>query len=390
MLRRRTITLATTLIMAVGPLCAQLTETTDKKHFNHLDVGVTAGSTGFGFDLSMPVGEYVNLRAGAAFMPHFTKDMHFGVQVGDDDPTKTAEENRSIQNQKFNRLAEILEGFTGYAPKNNVTMVGEPSFNQFKLMADIHPFKNNKNWHFTAGFYIGNHHVANAFNTREDMPSLMAVKMYNKIYWNVIYEQSVFSFNGSGMELEPWMNQAFKSYGSMSYAVGKFKHDFYATQDMYYDHNVYAIEIQDKDGNIIQEAQFVEDEDDPNFGNYVLLHKKGDLQYRKGDLVYKAGEEYRMTPDDNMMVKAKAFVNTFRPYIGFGYGGPITKDKRTTLSFDCGAIFWGGKPSIITQDGVDMVRDLTDVNGQVGHYLNIIKSFPVYPVLEIRIAHTIF
>lgn len=385
---KRITTILATQLMAVG-LSAQV-NTTDKGVFNHLDVGLTVGATGIGFDLSMPVGKYVDIRAGAAFMPHFKKDMHFGVQVGEYNSKLTPKENRDLQDYRFGLLSELMNSFTGFELKNNVTMQAEPTLRQFKLLADIHPFKNNHNWHITAGFYVSNHRLGKSYNTRGDMPSLMAVKMYNSIYWNAYYEQDFISYNGMGGQLPPDVQHALHEYGSMGYRLGTFKHDFYATQDMYYDHDVYAKAVYDSEGNLVQEAQFVEDEDDPDFGNYLLLHRKGDVQYHKGELVYRAGEEYRILPDDNMTVSAKAFVNAFRPYIGIGYGGPITKDKRTSLSFDLGVMFWGGRPSIVTHDGVDMLRDLKNVDGQVGRYLDVIRHFPVYPVLELRLAHTIF
>ena len=302
--------------------------------------------------------------------------------------TMTEEENAALQNRRFSKLSEIMESFTGYKLNNQITMQGTPSFNQFKLMADIHPIKKHHNFHITAGFYLGNRRIATAYNRREDMPSLMAVNMYNSMYWKTYYEQDVISYNGMGGQLPPDVSNRLIEYGSMSYPIGTFKHDFYATQDMYYDHDVYAKDVIDENGNLV--SYFVEDEDDPNFGNYVLLHHKGDIQYHKGDLVYKAGDEYRMTPDEDITVSAKAIVNAFRPYIGIGYGGPVTKDKRTSISFDLGVMFWGGRPSIITHDGVDMMKDLKDVNGQVGQYLDLISHFPVYPVLELRISHTIF
>lgn len=385
---KRIITIMATSLLPVM-LLAQA-QSTDKRMLNHLDVAITAGSTGIGFDLSMPVGRYLDLRAGATFMPRFTKDLHFSAQVGDYDPTMTAEENRELQNHRMGRLTELMKGFTGYDMDSRITMQGEPTMRQFKFMADIHPFKNNRNWRVTAGFYIGNRRIAKAINIREEMPSLMAVSMYNNMYWNTYYEQDVISYNGIGGQLPPKVTSALMEYGSIGYRLGTFKRDFYATQDMYYDHDVYAKDVYDQEGNLIQEAQYVEDEDDPRFGNYVLLHRKGDLQYHEGDLVYKAGDEYRITPDEKVNVSARALVNVFRPYIGIGYGGPITRDKRTSISCDLGVMFWGGRPRIVTHDGVDMLRDLKDVNGQVGRYLDLVNHFPIFPVLELRIAHTIF
>ena len=149
-MKRLTAFLATSII-TVG-LAAQ-EQTTDKRILNHLDIGITAGTTGIGFDLAMPVGNYLDIRAGATFMPHFTKRLHFGVQVGEYDPSISDEKNQERQERRFEQLSEIMSSFTGYELKKSVTMECEPKFNQFKFMADVHPFKNNHQilqfvWHF--------------------------------------------------------------------------------------------------------------------------------------------------------------------------------------------------------------------------------------------------
>lgn len=348
-----------------GIVSAQETVKTDRNLFNHMDIGVTIGSTGIGVDLSMPAGNMVRLRTGFTYMPHFTKNMHFGVSVGE-------EEDKAIQQNRFDRLSALLKELTDYEIKNSICMQGHPQLNSFKLLADIYPFKTNKHWHITAGFYAGPSRIAKAYNAQKDMPSLMGVAMYNTIYWKAYYEQNIIEYNGSGVELPPAINQKILEYGEMGMPIGRFKQDFYATKDMYYTHDVYDTE------------HFEED------GNYVLLHKKGEIQYHKGDLVYKQGDMYRMMPDNDIMIKAQAFVNAFRPYLGLGYNATFGKDKRSKLAVDCGVMMWGGSPKIITHDGVDIAHDLTNVNGQVGDVLRVIKRFPIYPVLEIRFARDIF
>ena len=52
--------------------------------FKHLDFGVTAGTTGIGFDLTTPICNFAQVRAGFSYMPKIKPTMHFGVQVGDD------------------------------------------------------------------------------------------------------------------------------------------------------------------------------------------------------------------------------------------------------------------------------------------------------------------
>ena len=105
---------------------------------------------------------------------------------------------------------------------------------------------------------------------------------------------------------------------------------------------------------------------------------------------YKDGVPYRLEPDENNMVKVAVRTNRFRPYLGFGYGGPLSKkDDTYSLSFDCGVMFWGGTPKIVTHDGTNL-SDLDNVRGKVGDYVRLIKAFPVYPVVSISLTRRLF
>ena len=83
---------------------------------------------------------------------------------------------------KFEQMSSILEGMLGNEVNNSIDMKGVPNFNNWTFLVDVFPFKSNRHWHFTAGFYLGSSTVANAYNTTEDMPSLIAVDMYNNMY----------------------------------------------------------------------------------------------------------------------------------------------------------------------------------------------------------------
>ena len=55
-----------------------------KEHdiFQHLDVSVTAGTTGVGIDIASPVTEWAQLRLGYEFMPRVTKTLEFNMSIG--------------------------------------------------------------------------------------------------------------------------------------------------------------------------------------------------------------------------------------------------------------------------------------------------------------------
>ena len=83
-------------------------------------------------------------------------------------------------------------------------------------------------------------------------------------------------------------------------------------------------------------------------------------------------------------------MNKFKPYIGIGYSTLLKKGGYTSISVDAGALFWGGRPSLITHEGVDIMHSVGVNGGDVEKTINFVKKFPVYPVLEIRVTQRIF
>ena len=338
------------------------------KPFSHLDLSMTTGSTGLGFDASMPINKIFSVRAGYAFMPHFIHVMHFGVDVGDD-PT--------LSQQRFEKLSGILESLTGNKVDNVVAVDGQPTYWNWKLMVDVKPFR-NKHWHLTAGVYLGSHEVAKAVNSIEDMPSLMGVSIYNNLYYKVknkepfvIGEYPPFTLTpevapGEEQSLSNLLAEKLLGYGRMSIYMGDYKHDILYEEDV----------VCTAEGGEIIDGEF---------------YMPGDVIHAKGDVMYPAGSPYRVVPDENSMVKAWAYANRVKPYIGFGYGGRLLKkDDSWQVSFDCGAMFWGGVPKVITHDGTDLVNDVENVPGLVGDYVDIAKHFKIFPVLNLRITKRLF
>lgn len=291
------------------------------KAFRNLDLAVTLGTTGVGVEAATQVNDMILLRTGFAFMPHFRQKMNFGIQVGDDEKQSAS---------KFDKMSGMLEKLTGFEVNNSIDMIGRPTFYNFKFLVDVYPFRNKK-WHFTTGFYLGSSQIADAYNTTEDMPSLMAVKMYNHLYDFMKDERYIDEPILGSSYIDPAMGDKFKDkligQGRMGINMGKYK---------------------DSDNH------------------------------------------YFMEPDADGMVKAKVKANVFKPYLGFGYGSSIDRSRKYMISFDCGAMFWGGAPEIVTHDGTDLVHDVEKVRGKVGRYVDAIKVFKVYPVINLRIARNIF
>ena len=336
--------LAMTAMIGVATATAQNNGYQDQGIFKHLDVSLTAGSTGIGFDLSTPIGDYVKLRTGLSIMPRVELPTSFKLQVGD-----TIETSKS----KFERLSERLSGITGKKVEPKADMIRVPKFWNWNVLVDVYPFRENKHWKFTAGFYWGNKTIGVAYNTAECVPTLLAVNMYNgmyeKLHGKTLRELSDVKLIDLGEGYEDFttdpailkrLQKTFDYYGRMGVNMGKFSHD-----------------IKDEEGNVI--------------------HKEGDI--------------YMLEPNDESMVKADMYVNNFKPYLGFGYEGRLMKgDDRYLISFDCGAMFWGGTPRIVTHDGTDLTHDVEDIPGGVGSDVRLIGALKVYPVLNVRLTRKLF
>ena len=283
------------------------------KAFKHLDVGVTLGSTGVGIEFSSPINNIMQLRGGFSIMPKFEYDMVFELGVGKDG---------NMSQSRFEQLAGMLEGFTGYKVDDKVDAIGEPTFHNFNLMMDFFPFKNKK-WHLTAGFHVGPSKIAEAVNAMSEMPSLLAVGIYNTMYEKAENDEPVIVIGDMAIYRPDLVD-----YGRMGMYLGR-----------------------KKDGSV-----------------------------------------YMMEPDEESIVHADMKVNSFKPYIGFGYGDTsMSSNKKYTVSFDCGIMLWGGRPKVVTHDGTDLIKDMEYiVEGNVKKYVDIVKKVKVFPVLNVKITRKLF
>lgn len=114
---------------------------------------------------------------------------------------------------------------------------------------------------------------------------------------------------------------------------------------------------------------------------------------------------YRVTTDQYGQINADVKVNSFKPYIGIGFGRAIPKKNRVSVSCDLGVKFWG-KPGLLVKTtkpkgitsfdetlsphkftydelGPNDNQDFKDV-------IEIIDKIAVYPVLNIRVSGRIF
>jgi hypothetical protein len=241
-----------------------------KNLFKHMELGLTLGSTGIGIDLAAPLCEFLQVRAGYDYMFPFQKKFHL-----------------LLQNEESS-----LEAY--------YDMTAKLTMGNAKLLADIYPFKYNKSWHITVGFYYG--------------PSQVA-------------------------KLESSSESANTYAGEVGYVqLGKFTHDI------------------DLNG----------------------------VSYSKGD-------DYHMKPADDGSILIKTCTNALKPYLGFGYGGRLFPSRYDwKVSVECGALFWGGKPSQNVHDGINLCKDVDDYPSNIDTYIKWCNYLLVYPVLSVRISKMLF
>lgn len=303
-----------------------------KEHnvFNSLEIAANIGTTGLGLELASPMTEWTKLRVGFDVMPKFTIPMNFSMDSYVDGQI----------NDKFDRIQELMYNISGMTIDKEIKMESKPTMTTFRLLIDVYPFKNNRHWHFTTGFFIGGNSVGKSLNTITEMPSLLALNMYDRLYTGITDDDFLETVDDPDY---------------LANLLG-----IPSLQGVYLDPEV-AIDLQNR------------------------MRDYGRLGVHVGD--YKDGTPYLMMPDTDGTVSAKAKVNRFRPYLGFGYGGALSPDGKWQASFDAGVQFWGGVPKVTTHDGT-VLNDLKNLRGKVGDYMGLMKALAVYPTIDFRISYT--
>ena len=116
-------------------------EQPDNGYFNHIDGAFTAGTTGLGFDLAFPLKNWGRLRVGGVWRPRGHYSDTYVVHM--DKP------------EYWGQFSAFVSTFVGVKPEKYIEMEGKSSMNHFKMLVDIFPIKNHRNFHVTVGFFWG-------------------------------------------------------------------------------------------------------------------------------------------------------------------------------------------------------------------------------------------
>lgn len=136
-----------TILMALVALAFQTNAfaQSDLNIFNHLAVGVNAGTAGVGLDVAMPACQFVQIRAGFDAMPKFKVNTHLDLNAS----------------QYLNAA-----GITEYTHLDRIDVQGKPNLVNGKILIDVLPFIVT-GFRVTVGAYFGAGDVVSVYN-RED------------------------------------------------------------------------------------------------------------------------------------------------------------------------------------------------------------------------------
>lgn len=160
---------------------------------------------------------------------------------------------------------------------------------------------------------------------------------------------------------------------------------FHATVGAYFGPSEIISVYNKEDGFLKPVCQWNEAVNNPDPSYAALIAGQKMIQAKLGD--------YWLAPNpaQNGNVEAYAKVNSFRPYLGIGFGRAVPK-KRIGCQFDLGVQFWG-KPEVYVPTYNEATGtyqtekiDADHAGDDAGKVLKTISKISVYPVLNFRLV----
>lgn len=120
-------------------------------------------------------------------------------------------------------------------------------------------------------------------------------------------------------------------------------------------------------------------------------HNTSRLEVEEGDGLEIGG--VFVHPDAENAVSLRLRTKSFKPYVGLGFGRPISSKHKVGVAFDLGVMFWGKpKVQVYSPDDDAWIRvNKADVEDKdFRDVVDKLEKFTVYPVLNFRIYYNIF
>ena len=136
---KKLLLICATALFGFGQAHAQLEEA-DYELFNHVSLGVSAGTTGIGFEVAAPITDQFAVRAGYSFMPKFKYSQKLTLDEGD-----------------------LAAFYVNGQYVHEVELEGKLNIGNFSLLFDWYPWSSSS-FRLTAGAYIGKNNVVTITN----------------------------------------------------------------------------------------------------------------------------------------------------------------------------------------------------------------------------------
>lgn len=132
----------------------------DTNFFNHLSVGVNAGTPGVGADVAMPVCKFIQVRAGFVKMPDFNINASLDVS----------------ETQYFDASGTLQQ-----LPEGKLKIQGKPKLANGMIMLDLLPISS---FHITVGAYFGGGDIIEMYNREDGALSIINEANDQIAQWN--------------------------------------------------------------------------------------------------------------------------------------------------------------------------------------------------------------
>ena len=149
--------------------------------FRHLEISLSAGTTGVGLDLAVPLCPIMQIRLGYDYLPQFSKTYNMNL-AGGGQAAKQYDSKGNRINTPFTKIEKYIYEQMGGDLKDHIVLNGKLTMQNFKFLIDFYPFKYDNHWHFTAGFYYGDKEYAKAENDQQSNETISLRREYNQRY----------------------------------------------------------------------------------------------------------------------------------------------------------------------------------------------------------------
>lgn len=180
--------------------------------FKHLEVSLTAGTSGIGLDVATPICTFMQVRLGYDYMPQFKKQFSMNLAGGGEAPRQYNAQGNRIKTP-FDKIQQYMYEQTGMEIDDHIMLTGQATMHNAKALVDIYPLKYDKHWHITAGVYWGLAEFAKADLNGESQTTISLMEEYNQAYADADSDDAIKGYgrlalypgdaNGKPYEVDP-------------------------------------------------------------------------------------------------------------------------------------------------------------------------------------------